>query len=69
MNTSEREKSMALNLTARNFGTSNEMVDELIIDIDNRIDQKMQNLIQMAEGRPGALDKLVEAMLSSDDPN
>jgi hypothetical protein len=58
-NTSAREKSLGHNLTARDFGTSNEMVEEIIVDIDERIDQKMRNLVNLTKEKPEALQGLI----------
>jgi recombination DNA repair RAD52 pathway protein len=56
------------NLMNKDFGTSNEMIGEIITDIDQKIDDKMKHLIEMTQGNPKALNQLVETMVGSKNP-
>ena len=65
---SEQEKTVARNIASKNLGTSNEMIEEIIVEIDVKIENKMKELLSMAQTEPRKLNMLIDGMLQSDDP-
>lgn len=64
----DQEQTQGKNIISKNFGTSEELVDELIVEIDKTIENRLEQIIEMAEGDGQNLREIIQGMLNSNDP-
>lgn len=53
---------------SKNFGTSEELVDELILEIDRNIESRIEKILQMTKGDDRTLQSIIQTMLTSNNP-
>lgn len=67
-NTTHKNISQRLNLDSKEFSSSDQMIKEIIVEIDGKIESKMKNLTRMASKNPQALESIIQKMLDSEAP-